>query len=184
MAMRPRDAYFGPTRQLPLGGDLRVAEEGEGHPAIGVGGLGIVEDSLGLRIDLQLPAAEPVADVGVLDQEHTAVTFFDVDNTIMPGITHWQSPNFFAYFPANASGPAILGELLSAGLGVQGNDNVNALEVRGWPGGGAPVENQVLLREREFDAFLLEPLVDHGPHGLGHDGCFHDCCGCGDIDHR
>jgi aromatic-L-amino-acid/L-tryptophan decarboxylase len=44
----------------------------------------------------------------------------DVDRLILPGITHWQSPNFFAYFPANASGPAILGELLSAGLGVQG----------------------------------------------------------------
>ncbi len=39
---------------------------------------------------------------------------------LMPGITHWQSPNFFAYFPANTSGPSILGELISAGLGVQG----------------------------------------------------------------
>ena len=44
----------------------------------------------------------------------------DVSDLILPGITHWQSPNFFAFFPANASGPAILGELLSAGLGVQG----------------------------------------------------------------
>jgi len=44
----------------------------------------------------------------------------DVEALILPGITHWQSPNFFAFFPANASGPAILGELLSAGLGVQG----------------------------------------------------------------
>ncbi|WP_089299882.1 pyridoxal-dependent decarboxylase [Haloechinothrix alba] len=44
----------------------------------------------------------------------------DVDRVIMPGITHWQHPSFFAYFPANASGPAILGELLSAGLGAQG----------------------------------------------------------------
>ncbi len=44
----------------------------------------------------------------------------DVDDIIMPGITHWQSPNFFAYFPGNNSGPSILGELLSAGLGVQG----------------------------------------------------------------
>jgi len=44
----------------------------------------------------------------------------DVESLILPGITHWQSPSFFAYFPANASGPAILGELLSAGLGVQG----------------------------------------------------------------
>ncbi len=38
----------------------------------------------------------------------------------MPGITHWQSPNFFAFFPANTSFPSILGEMLSAGLGVQG----------------------------------------------------------------
>ena len=44
----------------------------------------------------------------------------DVNKLIIPGITHWQSPNFFAFFPANTSGPAILGELLSAGLGVQG----------------------------------------------------------------
>ncbi len=44
----------------------------------------------------------------------------DLDELILPGITHWQSPNFFAYFPANASGPSILGELISAGLGVQG----------------------------------------------------------------
>jgi aromatic-L-amino-acid decarboxylase len=44
----------------------------------------------------------------------------DIDKILLPGITHWQSPNFFAYFPANTSGPSILGELLSAGLGVQG----------------------------------------------------------------
>jgi len=44
----------------------------------------------------------------------------DIDRVVVPGLTHWQSPNFFAYFPANASGPSILGELLSAGLGVQG----------------------------------------------------------------
>ena len=44
----------------------------------------------------------------------------DVNRLLLPGITHWQSPNFFAYFPANNSGPSILGELLSAGLGVQG----------------------------------------------------------------
>ena len=44
----------------------------------------------------------------------------DVERIILPGVTHWQSPNFFAYFPANASGPGILGDLLSSGLGVQG----------------------------------------------------------------
>ncbi len=44
----------------------------------------------------------------------------DIEKLILPGITHWQSPNFFAYFPSNASGPGILGDLLSSGLGVQG----------------------------------------------------------------
>ena len=44
----------------------------------------------------------------------------DATKRILPGITHWQSPGFHAYFPSNTSGPAILGELLAAGLGVQG----------------------------------------------------------------
>ena len=44
----------------------------------------------------------------------------DINQIILPGVTHWQSPNFFAYFPANASGPSILGDLISSALGVQG----------------------------------------------------------------
>jgi aromatic-L-amino-acid decarboxylase len=44
----------------------------------------------------------------------------DLDRVVLPGITHWQHPSFFAYFPANASGPAILGDLIASGLGVQG----------------------------------------------------------------
>ena len=36
----------------------------------------------------------------------------DLDRVLMPGITHWQSPSFFAYFPCNSSGPSILGEML------------------------------------------------------------------------
>ena len=44
----------------------------------------------------------------------------DIEKLILPGVTHWQSPNFYAYFPSNASGPGILGDLLSSGLGVQG----------------------------------------------------------------
>jgi len=46
--------------------------------------------------------------------------FEDFEKHILLGVTHWQSPNFFGYFPSNNSGPSILGELLSAGLGVQG----------------------------------------------------------------
>ncbi len=44
----------------------------------------------------------------------------DIDEIIVPGIVHWQHPGFFAYFPSNTTYPSILGELLSAGLGVQG----------------------------------------------------------------
>src|SRR5215510_7045961 len=44
----------------------------------------------------------------------------DLHRIILPGITHWQSPSFFAYFPSNNSNPSILGDLLSSGLGVQG----------------------------------------------------------------
>ena len=43
----------------------------------------------------------------------------DLDEIIMPGITHWQNPNFFAYFPANTSPPSILAEMIISTLGAQ-----------------------------------------------------------------
>jgi aromatic-L-amino-acid decarboxylase len=52
--------------------------------------------------------------------ETLAAVLADLDRVVVPGLTHWQHPSFLAYFPANASAPAILGEMLSAGLGVQG----------------------------------------------------------------
>ncbi len=66
------------------------------------------------EVRAKLPDAPP------LSGEDFEKILKDVDDIIMPGITHWQSPDFFAYFPSNTSGPSILGELLSAGLGVQG----------------------------------------------------------------
>jgi aromatic-L-amino-acid decarboxylase len=44
----------------------------------------------------------------------------DFARIIIPGITHWQHPGWFAYFPANNSPASVLGEFLTAGLGVQG----------------------------------------------------------------
>src|SRR6202022_592767 len=44
----------------------------------------------------------------------------DLDSVIVPGLTQWQHPSFFAYFPSNVSYPSILAELVTAGLGVQG----------------------------------------------------------------
>ncbi len=46
--------------------------------------------------------------------------FDDFKKVIIPGVTHWQSPKFFAYFQANTSSPSILAEMLMASLGIQG----------------------------------------------------------------
>ena len=54
------------------------------------------------------------------DPEPLTAVVADLDRVVVPGLTHWQHPSFFAYFPASASSPSILGELLVAGLGVQG----------------------------------------------------------------
>lgn len=45
--------------------------------------------------------------------------FTDFENIILPGMTHWQHPQFCAYFPSGSSEPSILGEMLSATLGAQ-----------------------------------------------------------------
>ena len=55
-----------------------------------------------------------------LKGESITSIFSDFTNIILPGITHWQSPNYFAYFPANSSEPSLLAEFLTAALGVQG----------------------------------------------------------------
>src|SRR5438128_4991601 len=45
--------------------------------------------------------------------------FRDFQAHVIPGITHWQHPGFFAYFPANSSPPSVLAEMLTATLGAQ-----------------------------------------------------------------
>lgn len=44
----------------------------------------------------------------------------DIQAKILPGVTHWQSPNFFGYYPSNSSVAGFLGEMLSAGLNIVG----------------------------------------------------------------
>jgi aromatic-L-amino-acid/L-tryptophan decarboxylase len=61
-----------------------------------------------------LPAAPPE------QGEPFADVMADLDRVVVPGLTHWQHPGFFGYFPANTSGPSVLGDLVSAGLGIQG----------------------------------------------------------------
>ncbi len=61
----------------------------------------------------RLPAGPPE------EGESMEEIFKDFQELILPGITHWQHPSWFAYFPANNSPPSVLAELLTAGLGVQ-----------------------------------------------------------------
>jgi aromatic-L-amino-acid decarboxylase len=65
------------------------------------------------QIKAQIPELPPIESEG-FDQ-----IFADFKSKIMPGITHWESPNFMAYFPGNKSMPSILGEMLTATLGAQ-----------------------------------------------------------------
>lgn len=44
----------------------------------------------------------------------------DIQAKILPGVTHWQSPNYFAYYPSNSSIAGFLGEMLSAGINIVG----------------------------------------------------------------
>ena len=54
------------------------------------------------------------------NSESMATVMADFEQIILPGITHWQNPNFFAFFPANSSYPSVLAEMLTAALGQQG----------------------------------------------------------------
>jgi aromatic-L-amino-acid decarboxylase len=65
------------------------------------------------EIAAQLPAAPP--DRG----EPIERIFADFEHILLPGMTHWQHPSFFAYFPANSSPPSVLAEMLTATLGAQ-----------------------------------------------------------------
>src|SRR5690606_31237907 len=65
------------------------------------------------EIAAKLPAAPPMAG------EPLERILADFERIVLPGITHWQHPSFFAYFPANSSPPSVLAEMLTATLGAQ-----------------------------------------------------------------
>ena len=61
-----------------------------------------------------LPSAPPN------EPEDFAAAIADLDRLVVPGLSLWQHPRFFGYFPANALHAGILGDLVSTGLGVIG----------------------------------------------------------------
>ena len=74
------------------------------------------------RLDRRSPAtcARSFPNTRRPSPNRSSAVMADIERVVVPGLTQWQHPGFFAYFPANTSFPSILGELLSAGLGVQG----------------------------------------------------------------
>lgn len=66
------------------------------------------------EIRARLPASPPE------EPEPFSAVLRDLDEVLLPGITHWQSPRFFAYFAVTASEPGILAELLAATLNSVG----------------------------------------------------------------
>ncbi len=65
------------------------------------------------EVAARLPVAPPE------QGESMEAIFRDFETVLLPGITHWQHPSFFAYFPANSSPPSVLAEMLTATLGAQ-----------------------------------------------------------------
>ena len=99
-----------------------------------------------------LPAAPPdVGDglEGVLD---------DLDAHIVPGLTHWQHPSFFAFFPANTSGPGVLADLVSSGLGINGMN---------WETSPACTEVEMLMLDWFVDLLGLPDHFRHADPGPG-----------------
>src|SRR5688572_6939180 len=66
------------------------------------------------QIKARLPAAPPDA------PESFDAILRDLDEVLLPGLSHWQSPRFFGYFPSNGELSSVLGDYLSTGLGVLG----------------------------------------------------------------
>src|SRR5215212_6474398 len=62
----------------------------------------------------QIPASPP------MEAESLDNLFAEIEQMIVPGLSHWQHPHFYGYFPANASLESVLGDYLSTGLGVLG----------------------------------------------------------------
>jgi aromatic-L-amino-acid/L-tryptophan decarboxylase len=100
-----------------------------------------------------LPAGPP--DVG---EEDLSAVLADLDDVVVPALTHWQHPSFFAYFPANTSGPAVLADLISSGLGVNGMN---------WATSPACTEVEMRMLDWFVDLLGLPPHLRHDADGPG-----------------
>lgn len=99
-----------------------------------------------------LPPSPP--DVG----EDLDAVLRDLDDVVLPGITHWQHPSFFAFFPANTSGPGVLADIISSGLGVNGMN---------WSTSPACTEVEMTMLDWFVELLALPDHFRHGHAGPG-----------------
>ncbi|MBS3776058.1 MAG: aminotransferase class I/II-fold pyridoxal phosphate-dependent enzyme, partial [Bacteroidales bacterium] len=114
------------------------------------------------EIDRELPDQMPE------QGENISQILSDFDDILMKGITHWQSPKFFAYFPANSSLPSLLAEMITAAIGAQcmkweTSPAAAELEekVMNWLKGatGLPVDFQGTIQDSASTATLVSLLT-------------------------
>jgi aromatic-L-amino-acid/L-tryptophan decarboxylase len=87
-----------------------------------------------------------------------AAVLADLDEVVVPALTHWQHPSFFAFFPANTSGPAVLADLVSSGLGVNGMN---------WATSPACTEVEMRMLDWFVDLLGLPAHLRHDADGSG-----------------
>ncbi|THU56229.1 hypothetical protein C4D60_Mb11t15090 [Musa balbisiana] len=93
------------------------------------------------------------------DPECLQDVFDDILQKIIPGITHWQSPDYFAYFPSNSSTAGFLGEMLSAGFNIVGFS---------WVTSPAATELEVIVLDWLAKMLKLpNQFLSTGPSGKG-----------------
>lgn len=100
-----------------------------------------------------LPSGPPVE-----GEADLADVLADLDAIVVPALTHWQHPSFFAFFPANTSGPAVLADLVSSGLGVNGMN---------WATSPACTEVEMRMLDWFVDLLGLPPHLRHDADGPG-----------------
>lgn len=99
-----------------------------------------------------LPTAPPA------DGEDLTAALADLDELVVPALTHWQHPSFFAFFPANTSGPGVLADIVSSGLGVNGMN---------WSTSPACTEVEMVMLDWFVELLGLPAHFRHADDGPG-----------------
>ncbi len=117
-----------------------------------VGTLPVQSDVVPGAVFDSMPAAPPEVGGDLGDM------LAELDRLVVPALTHWQHPSFFAFFPANTSGPGVLADLVSSGLGVNGMN---------WATSPACTEVEMMMLDWFVELLGLPDHFRHGADGPG-----------------